>query len=51
MERNLTMEISKKTWGHCENQMLVWVETYSELLKAKKSNQEVILKVSWKKLT
>lgn len=33
MKRNLTMEISKKTPGHCGDQMLVWVELYSELLK------------------
>lgn len=51
MKRSFAIEISKKTLGYCGNQMLVWVELYSELLKAKKSNQEVIVKLAWKKLT
>lgn len=51
MKRNLTIDISKKTLGYCGNQMLAWVEPYSEMLKAKKKNQEVIVKISWKKLT
>lgn len=38
--------ISKKTLRRCEDQMLVWAEPYSGMLKTKESNWEIGLKVS-----